>query len=176
MNNAEVVCRQIGCGEAVATLPVALFGPGTGEIVLDDIQCQGNEQYLWNCRNNGWLSHNCQHSEDVAVNCSGYSLNTPTAAIDTESSTGYGSCRYNCGGYSSGCSCDYNCPYYGNCCPDFCDHCSYINNDSAKFGKSKFIAPGQQAVPGSRISWALGIKYIREFSAFPTKPPSISIR
>ncbi|XP_067858913.1 deleted in malignant brain tumors 1 protein-like [Heptranchias perlo] len=128
MNNAEVVCRQIGCGEAVATLPVALFGPGTGEIVLDDIQCQGNEQYLWNCRNNGWLSHNCQHSEDVAVNCSGYSLNTPTAAIDTESSTGYGSCRYNCGGYSSGCSCDYNCPYYGNCCPDFCDHCSYINN------------------------------------------------
>ncbi|XP_067858915.1 deleted in malignant brain tumors 1 protein-like [Heptranchias perlo] len=135
MNNAEVVCRQIGCGEAVATLPVALFGPGTGEIVLDDIQCQGNEQYLWNCRNNGWLSHNCQHSEDVAVNCSGYSLNTPTAAIDTESSTGYGSCRYNCGGYSSGCSCDYNCPYYGNCCPDFCDHCSYINNGKRTFRK-----------------------------------------
>ncbi|XP_067858916.1 deleted in malignant brain tumors 1 protein-like [Heptranchias perlo] len=87
MNNAEVVCRQIGCGEAVATLSVAHFGPGTGEIVLDDIKCQGDEQYLWNCPNNGWLSHNCQHIEDVAVNCS--------AALETQSSTVHLSCSTN---------------------------------------------------------------------------------
>ncbi|XP_067909384.1 deleted in malignant brain tumors 1 protein-like [Heterodontus francisci] len=74
MSNTEVVCRQIGCGEAVATLPVAHFGHGTGEIVLDDINCQGDEDNLWDCPNSGWLSHNCQHSEDVAVNCSGFSL------------------------------------------------------------------------------------------------------
>ncbi|GCB65838.1 hypothetical protein scyTo_0000473 [Scyliorhinus torazame] len=46
---------------------------------------------------------------------------------------GYGSCRYNCGGYSSDCSCDYNCWNYGNCCSDFCDHCSYMSYGNCNY-------------------------------------------
>ena len=50
----------------------AYYGQGTGSIVLDDVNCNGNEATLLQCpRGQPILSHDCGHGEDVGVLCSG---------------------------------------------------------------------------------------------------------
>ena len=42
---------------------------GTGQIVLDDLLCTGNESKLINCPHNGLGNHNCNHSDDAGIRC-----------------------------------------------------------------------------------------------------------
>ena len=76
INDAQVICRQLGFITALQATSSASFGQGTGTIWLDNVQCRGNETRIENCPNNGWGSHNCVHSEDAGVVCSaGMNLN-----------------------------------------------------------------------------------------------------
>ncbi|XP_036003937.1 deleted in malignant brain tumors 1 protein [Fundulus heteroclitus] len=74
LNDAEVACRQLGCGPAVGAPQNAYFGQGTGQIWLDDLACSGNETSLGLCVHRGFGTHDCVHSEDAGVKCSKYSV------------------------------------------------------------------------------------------------------
>ncbi|XP_051865878.1 deleted in malignant brain tumors 1 protein-like, partial [Pristis pectinata] len=72
MSDAEVVCRQLGCGRPLSAPPSSAYGPGRGPIFLDQLGCQGNETYLWACPGHAWRVHDCGHKEDASVECSGH--------------------------------------------------------------------------------------------------------
>ncbi|XP_072211785.1 antigen WC1.1-like [Excalfactoria chinensis] len=70
LSDANVVCRQLGCGYAIKALDSAHYGEGSGQIWLDDVNCTGSESNIWACPSSAWGLHNCQHKEDAGVLCS----------------------------------------------------------------------------------------------------------
>ena len=71
MHNAQVVCRQLGCGNALSAPKSAHFGPGSDPIWLDNVGCTGSEEELALCPHRGLGEHNCEHDEDAGVVCDG---------------------------------------------------------------------------------------------------------
>ncbi|XP_026064543.1 deleted in malignant brain tumors 1 protein-like [Carassius auratus] len=69
MNDAAVVCRQLGCGSAVSAHGSAHFDQGSGQIWLDDVGCSGSESSLTKCLHPSFGTHNCDHGEDAGVVC-----------------------------------------------------------------------------------------------------------
>ncbi|XP_039624609.1 antigen WC1.1-like isoform X2 [Polypterus senegalus] len=67
MQDAAVVCRELGCGKALSALSFAHFGQGTGRIW--HYHCHGLESTFSECRSA--QTTGCEHYEDASVVCSG---------------------------------------------------------------------------------------------------------
>lgn len=88
MKEAMVVCHSLGgsgVSEYMTTRYVCLlpsdpkwylchnyvirFGKGTGQIWLDDVNCTGIENFIYECQHPDFGANNCGHGEDVGVVC-----------------------------------------------------------------------------------------------------------
>ncbi|XP_075568340.1 scavenger receptor cysteine-rich type 1 protein M130-like [Pelecanus crispus] len=74
MEDAEVVCQQLGCGSAAGAYPASTrFGKGDGPLSLVLVDCVGSETAIWDCKIDGWGPYNSSiHDFDTAVICQGF--------------------------------------------------------------------------------------------------------
>ena len=92
MVDANVVCRQLACGLAMAVGSSSQFGQGSGPILLDNVDCKGGENDLGQCGSLGWGIHNCYHYEDVSVTCKGEPPPPALTLCDVIAATSKGMC------------------------------------------------------------------------------------
>ncbi|XP_073528989.1 T-cell differentiation antigen CD6-like [Phyllobates terribilis] len=66
--DAEITCRQMKCGSALSALGGSYFGSGHPEIHLNEVNCKGSENVLWECPATG--TRECSTKEHAGVVCS----------------------------------------------------------------------------------------------------------
>jgi len=60
------------------------YGPGSGNIWVDNLQCSGTENDILDCNGAIFTTHNCGHNEDVSISCQGCgnrNLSTPVQRL-----------------------------------------------------------------------------------------------
>ncbi|XP_034149881.1 deleted in malignant brain tumors 1 protein isoform X2 [Esox lucius] len=67
--DAEVVCRELGCGVPV-DLQGGLYGEGEGQTWDKEFQCKGNETRLLDCDTSDRKNNICLPGHTVGLNCS----------------------------------------------------------------------------------------------------------
>ncbi|XP_061086577.1 scavenger receptor cysteine-rich type 1 protein M130-like [Conger conger] len=69
--DAEVLCRELGCGAPKELRGAAAFGQGEGQVWAEEIQCRGNESQINFCPTAASQNQPCSHGNDVSLVCSG---------------------------------------------------------------------------------------------------------
>ncbi len=73
ISDAQVVCRQLGCGAALRADGNSVFGAGEGVVWLNRVECRGNEIHLWDCPLSLKNHTDCSHKEHAGLTCAGHS-------------------------------------------------------------------------------------------------------
>ncbi|MGH0130092.1 UNVERIFIED_CONTAM: hypothetical protein FKN15_040930 [Acipenser sinensis] len=61
---ADLVCREVGCGEALSFGRGAVFGPGAGPVWIDDLSCAVHDKNIWECGR--MTNRKCEDEEKAA--------------------------------------------------------------------------------------------------------------
>ena len=71
INDARVVCRQLGFPEALEAISDDYYTPETvsESIVLDNLRCTGEEEGIQYCLHGGWMKSSCIWKVPVEVVC-----------------------------------------------------------------------------------------------------------
>ena len=71
ITEANVVCRQLGYSGANTTIFFGYYYDETSPVLLSNVQCSGNESFIWDCSHSGWNNAPgyCRQYRDVAVGC-----------------------------------------------------------------------------------------------------------
>ncbi len=72
ISDAQVVCRQLGCGAALRSDGNSVFGAGEGVVWLNKVECRGNEIHLWDCPLSLKNHTDCSHKEHAGLTCEGH--------------------------------------------------------------------------------------------------------
>ncbi|XP_069970434.1 antigen WC1.1 [Penaeus vannamei] len=70
LEEGHVICRMLGWEGAAFVYKNNSFGPGEGQVWLDDVRCLGYESSVADCQHLPWGQNNCDHTEDVGLLCS----------------------------------------------------------------------------------------------------------
>lgn len=74
IRHGNVACRQLGYTHAKAIYGDSWYGGGSGVVLMDVVECQGDESRLVDCSFRGWgivNDHCTSHARDVSVQCEG---------------------------------------------------------------------------------------------------------
>uniref|UniRef100_A0A8C3H9D4 Soluble scavenger receptor cysteine-rich domain-containing protein SSC5D n=1 Tax=Chrysemys picta bellii TaxID=8478 RepID=A0A8C3H9D4_CHRPI len=88
LQDAGVVCRQLGCGTALSAPRGAHFGQGSDHIWLNNVNCTGTEVALSDCRARPWGENNCTHREDAGVEWARFGQGSERIWLDDVNCTG----------------------------------------------------------------------------------------
>ena len=69
--NANVVCRQLGCGVTISIPGGPHSVEGGGQILTARFHCSGAESFLWSCPVTALGGPDCSHGNTASVICSG---------------------------------------------------------------------------------------------------------
>lgn len=70
LNDAFVVCNELGLVKAIHETKNAKYGQGVGPIWLSNVDCKGRESSLVNCPHRGWGNvGSCTHGDDAGAKC-----------------------------------------------------------------------------------------------------------
>ena len=70
LNDAQVVCNELGFGNAVAATDRRFYGQYRERTWLDDLGCVGTELTIRNCSHRGWRKVDSCYYGDAGVRCS----------------------------------------------------------------------------------------------------------
>lgn len=71
MNDANVVCRQLDCGRAHTIATTDAYGLGSGQTVIDRIECSGIEATMSQCQRGPFRDRTCNATSVAGVVCTG---------------------------------------------------------------------------------------------------------
>eukprot|EP00076_Gallus_gallus_P041345 XP_025006883.1 antigen WC1.1-like [Gallus gallus] len=73
MDDAEVVCQQLGCGSAASTKFTWRISQVSSPVMLVRVNCNGTEKAIWDCNIQGWGPYSALLDYDTSVVCQGFS-------------------------------------------------------------------------------------------------------
>lgn len=70
LNNEKVICKSIGCGTSIRSKDI-LLKKVRSTTWMNEVECNGNEEYLWDCMFPGWNRSSNTKDTVKKITCSG---------------------------------------------------------------------------------------------------------